>query len=135
MKKKKIIESRWLEGYDDEEGEDHEILGEVDVEVLPEDEAAEAQRRYEYRQQHSGGVQLPHSRHVSSSFGHGSGLQSLLAVDPPDEELDNNPPEGVYNQGRCQICQNWLLTPGYRDYVCCGNGHSVHRECFVVWIR
>ena len=74
-------ESRWLEGYDDDEEEDHGVLGEVDIEVLPEDEAAEAQRRYKYRQQNSGGVQLPHSRHVSSSsFGHGPGLQFLLAV-------------------------------------------------------
>uniref|UniRef100_A0A7S2HS92 RING-type domain-containing protein n=2 Tax=Octactis speculum TaxID=3111310 RepID=A0A7S2HS92_9STRA len=111
-----------------------DILGVDDVEVLNEDEAAEEHRIYEYRQQHST-MSLPESRTIPGAFRTGSGLQSLLYgnVDPVDNEREQDIPRQVQSQGKCQICQHWLLTPQYEDFLSCASGHSIHEECFSAW--
>lgn len=54
-----------------------------------------------------------------------------MPQDPVDNELDLDVPGTVHLQGKCFLCQHWLLTVPYKDFFSCGTGHSIHEECFI----
>ena len=50
-----------------------------------------------------------------------------------DNEREQDIPQTVSTQGKCQLCQHWLLTYPYKEFLSCDTGHSIHEECFVQW--
>ena len=50
-----------------------------------------------------------------------------------DNDSEQDIPQTVHSQGKCQICQSWLLTLHYTNFISCATGHSIHAECFEAW--